>query len=336
MAWVADGRTALEAALRHCAGGGPWLVPAYCCPAVRQTFLAAGIQTEYYPVDESLVPVWDCLKARLEQGAAAGIVIIHYFGFRTDWTPLKSLLVSRKIPLIEDCAHLPMPDPGCENLESEARIYSPRKWLPIPHGGMLMLKHFDGSPQSLFQKSTPDLVPQLARSAAFALERGLRLNLRGWLLSLPAFERRVESQDAVGHAYGLAMDPRLVAFIKNGAPAAAEIAQKQRNNYEALAHHLISLPSLRLWRRPMPEDCPYTLPVLLDPARRDGLLRYCLRRGVMARAYWRSLPPEVMASADFETSRRLSESLLCLPIHYRLSSSDLDRVRAVVAAFFNE
>lgn len=334
LAWVADGRTALEAALRLLGRPGPWLIPAYCCPALTQTFAAAGVQVEYYPVDESLNPCWDDLRARIEKNGIGGLLFVHYFGFRIDWTPIKALIAAKSISVIEDCAHLPMPDVlAADPLGSDARIYSPRKWLPIPHGGALILKDASRSAQSLFKPETPDLLSQLLRGGVLALERGASLGLRGWLLSLPAFERRLERNDALGHVYGLSMDPRVAAFIKNGGPASAEIQRKQRANYETLAASFAGLSAVTPWRRDLADgDCPFTFPLLVDPGRRDHVLRRCLRRGILARAYWKTLPPLVVTQERYAVSRRLSERIVCLPIHYGLTPGDLREIRDVVAS----
>lgn len=334
LAWTADGRTALAAALRHVGRFGPWLVPAYCCPALRQTFADADIQTEYYAVDESLEPSWDELKDRLEREQAGGILFIHYFGFRTDWAPLKSIIASKAISVIEDCAHLPLPDDAAaESMESDARIYSPRKWLPIPHGGVLMLRDCVRPAQSLFKDLAPAMLPQLLRGCALALERSSGLGLRGWLLSLPSFERRIESGDALGHIDDLSMDPRVVAFIQNSAPHPAVIARKQRAHYGALAERFAGFARGRLWRPGLRAgDCPFTFPLLVEPADQDRVLRHCLRNGILARVYWKRLPQAVMAQGRFEVSRRLSERILCLPVHYQLGPTDLEKIYDVVSA----
>lgn len=336
LAWTADGRTALEAALRHLGRSGRWLVPAYCCPALRQTFAAAGSEAEYYAVDETLQPSWDALKDRLEGEPAAGIVFVHYFGFRTDWSPLKALIESKGLAVIEDCAHLPMPsvlDP--DMMESDARIYSLHKWLPIPHGGALMLKAPHRPAQLLFQDASPALRPQLLRACALALERASRLGLRGRLLSLPAFERRVESRDALEHVYGLGMDSRVAAFIQNEAPRAEEIRKKHRANYEALARMFANLREVSAWRPVLPaDDCPFTFSLLIDPAHRGHLLSHCLRNGIQARVYWKTLPPAVLARKKFGAARRLSEKIVCLPIHYQLEPSELERIYDVICAAF--
>lgn len=307
---------------------GPWLVPAYCCPALVQTFSAARVAVEYYSLDQSLTPRWDELTQRIKRAPAAGIIFVHYFGFPTDWSRLKSAIATAGIPVIEDCAHLPLPEqPDPQHMPCAARIYSPRKWLPIPHGGALILKGVGFRAQSLFRSRTSSMLPDLLRASAFSAENHMGLNARGWLLSLSAIERRIENADAIDHEYGLSMDSRVAAFIQKNAPRASEIKWRQRANYEELCRRVERLDGVTIWRPTLsPDDAPFTFPLLFAPERRDSILKHCLRRGIVARAYWKTLPPAIAADSAFSDSLRLSRELICLPVHYRLGGTHLDMI----------
>lgn len=337
MAWTADGRTALYAALHRLKGEasrGPWLIPAYCCPALVQTFIASRVEFDYYEVDVALTPRWDKLRERLESAPASGIIFVHYFGFRTDWSVLKATIRARNIAVIEDCAHMLMPESmAIENMESDAQIYSLRKWLPIPHGGALVLRSGDIVAQSLFAERTPSLFAHFFRAGALSLEGWVGFGLRGWLLSFPAFERYVERRDAMEHDYDRAMDPRVRSFLQAEVSKMDGIRRRQKMNYLTVAKLLSNLSGISFWHPVLANDeCPFTLPLLIESGNRDRVLRRCLRLGVAARVYWKTLPTAVMTGDVFKASRQLAERILCLPIHHELGSLDLEKIYESVSS----
>ncbi|MGA8220482.1 MAG: DegT/DnrJ/EryC1/StrS family aminotransferase [Candidatus Acidiferrales bacterium] len=79
-------------------------VPLYCCAAVFETIVAAGhvpffldIDLATYALDEA------CLRQNGRHIDA--LVVVHTFGYPANVKRLRECLDSRRVPIIEDCAH---------------------------------------------------------------------------------------------------------------------------------------------------------------------------------------------------------------------------------------
>jgi len=79
-------------------------VPLYCCSAVFEAIAAAGHVPAFLDVDlDSYALDVEFLRQRRNQLDA--LVVVHVFGYPTDFKALRDALEGRDIPIIEDCAH---------------------------------------------------------------------------------------------------------------------------------------------------------------------------------------------------------------------------------------
>ncbi len=133
----ANGRAALAAGLRLLAPIGirrVWL-PAYVCRSVLDPILACGLEPALYDIDARLEPCW----ARVAPRAGDAFLLVHYFGLCGPQSDALRFCAQHKVVLIEDCAH-GLFDPSADAAMGGAgaiAIYSLRKTLPVPDGGVL-------------------------------------------------------------------------------------------------------------------------------------------------------------------------------------------------------
>lgn len=333
--FTADGRTALYKALQILSEQGSakkWLIPAYCCPSVFQVFLDSNIECEFYPLIDNLLPDFNYLYDRIQQNDDVhGIMFIHYFGFLTDWSIIKEVLLQRKIKVIEDCAHCLMdPNFSFENTDCDAQVYSMRKWLPLPHGGCLLLQ--EKYSKLLSRDCDAELaafsrLKLLLRIFCNTVDQCTALNFRGLLLSVPHLDKYLDEHDSRNNKYDLLMNPRVYSFFQKCLKMLSLIKEIQRENYLFLQSTFCNDERFFFHQSFTDVDCPFVFPIYVQAEKRDDLHRKCLRNGVIARIYWRFLPKQILDKSNlFKFSLQASSKILCLPIHYKLSTEHLDHI----------
>lgn len=113
------------------------LVPAYICKDFTDSIQSAGFNLEYYEVDDKLNPILSNLYSKIDERTLA-VVIVHYFGFFcTVVDQIVRYCSSNGIKVVEDCAHLLFCDTSMKNIKGDVAIFSLKKLLPVPDGGVL-------------------------------------------------------------------------------------------------------------------------------------------------------------------------------------------------------
>ncbi len=134
-------RTALQVGLRALGfqSGDRLLLPEFICQVVPESLAAMGIESVYYPLTDTLAPDWPAVSTLTS--SAKGFLLVHYFGQPQPTAAAAEFCRSQDLLLIEDCAH-------CWGATADGRplgqagamaFWSPRKCLPLPHGGLLRL-----------------------------------------------------------------------------------------------------------------------------------------------------------------------------------------------------
>lgn len=329
--FTVDGRTALYnavCALSKKQSSRKWLIPAYFCPSVHHVFKDSGVPFEFYPIGEDMQPVAEFLIDKLSTDKEiSGILFIDYFGFRTNVEPFDSIINKNNISVIFDCAHVLMSDNHDFNCkENEAYIYSLRKWFPIPHGGALVTNNVNFEKDSFFKVSNFKLYKQLIKYFAYYMEDRMRLGLRKNLLSFKPISKFLEKKD-VADRYDFLMHDKVVSFLNEKILSRDSIKTKQRENYLLYADLFSSNEKYRSLQPQLKNDeCPFVFPIIVRHRNRDEILKKCLREGLPLRVFWRFLSDCVPKEDVFKTSHKLSESLLCLPVHYEITNQDIEMI----------
>ena len=115
-----------------------WL-PSYLCGAILDPFRILGIPVRYYDAGPNFSPRTLGWIADVHRGDL--VLVIHYFGFANTNFPA-DLLKMRGAVIIEDASQglfIKQLYP-----ESLCVVYSPRKFVGVPDGGVLTSSHIDG------------------------------------------------------------------------------------------------------------------------------------------------------------------------------------------------
>lgn len=309
------------------------LVPAYQCGSEVSPLIATGARVQLYRIDERAQIVIEDLLRRVTSRTRL-ICVTHYFGRLAEIGELVSFCQTRNIKLLEDCALSLFSDQI--GYAGDAAIFSLRKSLPVPDGGMLLLRDADSF----------DFTPR--KSAMFQTTRGALSLIKKWSNSWAPFNlisRRLHELDDVPPSkLSLPDIPSSYYWTANSVIRSAsrfalgmlqradsqEIVRKRRENYSCLRQHLEGTPGLRfLWEEPALTKgiCPLGLPVLVDNR------RYWWRRlnaaGVPVSCWWEGYH-QGLDWVEFPEARTLKDHLILLPIHQDLTFDHINYFAEVI------
>jgi len=284
-----------------------WL-PAYLCPEILQSTRSASVTVLYYPVTASLSPDIEKLSKKLQPDDV--ILTINFFGRAPSVTWLDFIATKPDILWIEDCAQVIDSDPI---FTSDIRIYSPRKILGVPDGGILIDR------KKRLRK--PALSP--LNDDYFMLPYQMRANDKedkknqAWF---KAFQKSERSQKV-----SMAKMSGFSNEILNHIPM-QPLASARRENYAIL------LDSLKEWAffLDVPDEwIPFCFPITSDKA--GQLCAELSRNRIFPPRYWLDLPSP---KARFPIEHDLSRRLVGLPCDQRYDSNDMERMISLVHKFY--
>jgi hypothetical protein len=292
-------RCALLALCRRHGPGAAWL-PSYLCGALCEPFASSRIPIRYYGVDENLSVADANWIDEIREGDL--VLVIHYFGFPNLSFPADRVRARGGL-VVEDASQALFLSKQFP--ESRCILYSPRKFLGVPDGGVLL---GGGTVESLDE-------PPLAwwRDAVAMTLKRREFDLTGRSNNWHAMFRRVEA----AFPLGLYRASDLARVLIESADFDA-IRTRRRANYARLAERIgrhALFPELG------PDAVPLGFPVRVEPGIRDRVLRTLHGSGIYAPVHWaiRGIVPD-----SFQPSHTLASSCLTLICDQRCSTSDMD------------
>ncbi len=237
--------------------GDEILLPAYHCGKEIPPFVHLGVRPIFYRIDADFAPQIQHIE-RLIKPETKAILVTHFFGFPVALDALKSLCQARSIRLIEDCAHALFsqgPD-GPLRTSGDAAVFSPRKFLPIPDGGIAVLNASDLSfPEiplpptvvltaarvlRLWHKSlklNAPLVLRLPRRLAFVATSPLTWFTSGIMKSVAKVTRQWDSNARPFNPPARALSQGMSSYARNYLERLTDpqlIVRARRHHYEQL------------------------------------------------------------------------------------------------------
>lgn len=285
--------------------GTAW-VPSYLCGVVLDPFRQLKVPIRYYnagPNFETGSADWtvDVVRGDL-------VLVVHYFGFPNTLFPA-SELKGRGAVIIEDASQglfLKQCYP-----ESSYIVYSPRKFLGVPDGGLMAC----ASPSTL---DLDDLeVPPLDwwRSALAMTQIRREFDLCGGENRWFSLYQHVEETFPLG-SY---RSSDLTRAIIEGGTDYQFIKRSRRENYLAL---LERLKNFALFPELDEDIVPLGFPVCVDVSQRDKILGDLYGRGIYPPVHWRikGIVPD-----EYRDSHSLSDRMLTLICDQRYTPINMAR-----------
>lgn len=317
LVWLNSGRAAIQWAWKALRQRHPdrstCLLPGYLCPSVLQPFKEAGARIAFYRLDHRLQIDLDDLGSRLGPDVLA-VVVIHYFGFPQPESVF-DLVASTDPPIyaIEDATHAWLSrtwDGTPVGQRGAVTIYSPRKFFPVPDGGMAVVGDRD---IRLNEEMPPDWHFALQRTTGLFLRwlfarTGIEAVNRAALALLRRAEQKLDTTISLGQASWISK--RILPNLDF-----RRAAECRRRNYRILDAGIRDrqLPVWPLYEELLPGVTPLGLPVICE--RRDELRRFLIERHVYPPVHW-FLPP-AQGLAGFPHLVELSHRILTLPVDQR-------------------
>lgn len=311
-------------------------VPGYFCNEPLDEVRHLSVKLKFYPVREDLTPDWEKLSelARLSPEVQI-FVLVHYFGFPNATCEAKAFCDQHGMVLFEDSAHMLRLGAGVGL--GQLMIFSPRKILAVPFGGLLL-----ASGKFVTVLDAPAGGDDWSGTMAWVMRRLTQRVLSTlrfpWhlLMNYQEAAADTEAKPASLNDQRGGCNSYVLRLLTVTARDMEEIIERRRRNYARLLEWSAGLARTRPLFPRIPDDvCPYAFPLLVDHGCKDAVAKL-QRHGVMA-SRWPDLPPEILGAQDqHEVAVRTYEQLLLLPIHQSLSLSQIDiegqRLRAVLGA----
>lgn len=297
-------RAALARLIAHRKPRNVWM-PAYICHELAS--VADPRSLRFYPLDDELSPDIEVLQCSLEAGDL--VVAVDYFG-RPPGPRFRRFAAERSdIVWVEDRAHaLWLADEPW----SDWQLFSPRKLLGVPDGGLLITRRDHILPEPITGRTdTAIMIPELMR-----------------------FEDQMETENTVWYSAFLAREQslttkafpasRLTRCLLERIAIRRLIADRQRN----YAFLFSKLPELAIWKTLTDGIAPFGFVIRVDDA--GALAARLASERLFCARHWATLPSDAKV---FWREHAMSRQLLTLPCDHRYSEGDLERLVKMVARF---
>jgi len=281
-----------------------WL-PSYLCEVLLGAFPVHLMDVRFYPVDEQLrIAEEDWLS---EIQAKDMVLFIDYFGF-SQWADWGAEARRRGAWVVQDAAQALLSDHFNEH--SHYIVFSPRKFVGVPEGGILLALDGAELPNESFAASPALWWMEATRASILRAEFDRHGGERSW------FEIFQKSEA------GVPLEPYrmsdLSLLILKHAVDWRMVAQQRRDNYQFLASEL---GQIALFPELAGDVVPMGFPVRIKE--RDRIRQALFAEKIYPQVHW---PIAGVVPSSFEASHRLAAEIMTIPCDQRYKKSDMERV----------
>lgn len=318
-----SGRTALRVAIRSLGlgQGDAVLLPAYLCWTVVEAFTREGVRPIFYSVGEGFRT---SLNDILERGRhAKAVLVVDFFGFHSDLRRHLSDLRAEGLQIIYDVSHSLIEALTNPLGHVDAYVASLRKVLPVPDGGVTLLRDADEGlrlawPTEPSAHAWTRIAAMILKEAWFRQPSTMKPGFREMALEAEAL---LDKSSTIG---GLSPVTRTLLPLFD----LDYLAARRRENYAMLAEFSRDWPSGISCPFGLPDDseCPLGFPILTK--RRNVLRKFLIAHRVFPPVHW-VLDRQLFR--DFPVSLYISERILTIPCDHRYASSDMKFIDQVVS-----
>ena len=290
-----SGRNALLFLLKNTLKGQAIQVPNYTCPAVWETIKKANIEPVGYEINSNFEP--------LNFSPELPMIVNNYFGLKDRF--IEKFVKNNSNIIIDNAQAFFSPSYGVP------AVYSPRKFLPLPDGGILLSSfHLEDKYSTLPCTSSIKNLNHLFLKAERKDQEGYKLFLEN--------EKRIEVLEE-GKISKIAL-MRIFDY--------KVVKESLRNNFNYLHKYLKNTNDLSIEAiggSGSLVSIPLAYPFLCC---KPGLREKLLKERIYVPRYWPMVPEvECMKS---ELSKYLAEYLFPLPIDSRYSIKEMEKILKVI------
>jgi hypothetical protein len=305
---LSTGRSAFTLLTRTLRPATVWL-PSYLCGVVMGAFPAELTRVRFYAVDERLRIADTGWLVEIQTGDM--VVFIDYFGFN-QWSEYGAEARKRGAWIVEDACQALLNERFCDY--SHYVIFSPRKFVGVPDGGILLAQ---GQP-SLPERNFPTPPARWWIEAFTASQLRAEFDRHGGERRWFELFRKTGAEGPL-EPYRMS---ELSQLILENAIDFAEVGRRRRENFRLLAR---ALPELAMFAELPDEVVPLGFPIQL--ATRDRVRQALFAEQIYPPTHW---PLNGFIPETFAASHALSRHILTLPCDQRYGEDDMERMVSVV------
>lgn len=301
---LATARSAFTLLARTLRPANVWL-PSYLCGSVLDAFAGWKAHIHFYEVNEDLKISDGAWVNKVESGDL--VVFIDYFGFN-GWNRHGKQVKGRGAWVVEDACQAMLNH--CFSEHADYVIASPRKFIGVPDGGILLAQNGAGLPPANLPPPPPEWWLDALKASQLRAEFDRHGGGRQW------FElfRKTDPHGPVEPA----RMSELSSMILDHAVDYEGIATMRRRNFNRLAS---ALPEFALFHELSDDVVPMGFPVRLHE--RDRVRQGLFDQEIYPPVHW---PIQEIVPAVFQPSHRLAQEILTLPCDQRCTPGDMDRL----------
>lgn len=280
-----------------------WL-PSYLCPTILTAIDTNLSDVKYYSLNEHLIVISDDFLPEIQPNDL--FICIDFFGFQFEQSVLEEVKQSG-CKILRDCSQALFFDFQKDSI-SDYHVFSPRKFLGIPDGGILHAQNKVELSADDFTPPDEQAVANLLQAVILRREFDIYGENREWY----EFFKKGESFLKPSYSFMSDLSRILLKFGFNY----ETIQTRRKKNYQNLAmklNHLALFPSL-------PEDVvPLGFPIVLP--NRDDIRIRLYEYDIYPPIHWEisSVVPTM-----FKESHKLAQQIMTLPCDQRYDEEDMN------------
>ena len=333
------GRDAIHRVIAQCIklGVRQVLIPASICAAAIEPVAALEIPVVSYRLNTDLTPDVLDIESKLK-GSSTAVITVQFFGFPVDLKPLRDLCDLQGSFLIEDCALSLYGQRGDQPVGSQghASIFSWRKFLPVPDGGVLRINDDRLSPASiaptaprLLPSSTGRFVIKSLLSSVMLSRVSPKSQFLRWAIPTANVQEPFILDDDYSPSEG---NSTLSNWLFNHMDH-QRVIDSRRKNASHWFNWVAGRKDVTLVHSTLGEgDVPYGVPVLVHDA--EQVVRFMEQHGVLIEAplnrpYYES---QILKNPDqrYPEIEDMAKRTILLPVHQSLKRHHVNRVSSLL------
>ena len=342
--WTTSGRTSLYTILRslNLPAGSKVGVPLFCCSVVFNAICQAGFSPRF--IDSNLDDYNIALEdIRRKRNDLVAMVVVHMFGNPCDMDAI--LDVTGNLHVIEDCAQSMYSSYKGRQTGSlsTASFFSFRcgKYISAGEGSAILCRD-----EELYRRVEQVVASFETWSSSKMIVNALSTFVKAALYNRPWY-------GLIGHPIGMRLDKKLNLTAKDGfetrqiAPSHLALIEARLADFEKridvqrkharLLQSLLTPGILSLPINASGNAFQFALR-FESSAQRDAMSTYLFEHGIDTAKYLDTIADEARADygykGDCPNAEQLAKTTLLVPIHYTLSTRDIEHAVNVINAFF--
>lgn len=291
-----------------------WL-PSYLCPTIISAIDQNITHINFYPISETLSVVSKEFLVSLNPNDL--FLCIDYFGYPFDRNILEQVKQCG-CKIFRDCSQALFFDFQNDQL-CEYHLFSPRKFLGVPDGGILHFKHRKDGVENQLPPPPYETFNLLFEALLLRREFDLYGGERNWTVLFDQSEEQFSP-----NLYKMS---QLSDYLLRFGFDYEDIIVKRRSNYLLLAEKLRDLAIF--------PDLPINVTPLGFP------IRYMLRTKLQKALFTKNIYPPIHWNIEghvpeiYKESHKLSHQILTIPCDQRYSLEDMDLIAEEVLGIIN-